>query len=103
MTYWLINAPFVLAAALVLGASMALRRAPRLAPWWIATGAMVLLTAIFDNAIIGFGIVDYDATLISGVKIGLAPLEDFAYTLAALLAIPALWHLLERRPVKDSR
>jgi lycopene cyclase domain-containing protein len=55
---------------------------------------MVLLTAVFDNAIIGFGLVDYDEALISGLRIGVAPIEDFAYTVAALLIIPGLWHLL---------
>lgn len=55
---------------------------------------MMTLTAIFDNAIIGFGLVDYNDALISGIRVGFAPLEDFAYTLAALLLIPALWHLL---------
>lgn len=98
MTYWLINAPFLLAAALVLAAAIAMRRAPQWIPWIISATVMVILTAVFDNAIIGFGIVDYDESLISGVKVGLAPLEDFAYTLAALLAIPALWHVLEKRP-----
>jgi lycopene cyclase domain-containing protein len=58
---------------------------------------MMVLTAVFDNAIIGFGLVAYDTQLLSGVMVGFAPLEDFAYTLAALLMIPALWHLLERR------
>jgi lycopene cyclase domain-containing protein len=52
---------------------------------------------VFDNAIIGFGLVDYDEALISGIRIGFAPLEDFAYTLAGLMIIPALWHLLARR------
>lgn len=103
MTYWLINVPFLLAAAMVLGAAIATRRAPALIPWLSAAAVMVVLTAVFDNAIIGFGIVDYDKSLTSGVKVGLAPLEDFAYTLAALLAIPALWHLLEKRPAKATR
>lgn len=102
MTYWLINAPFLLAAVLVLAAAIAMRRAPQWIPWIISATVMVILTAVFDNAIIGFGIVDYDESLISGVKVGLAPLEDFAYTLAALLAIPALWHVLEKRP-KDTQ
>jgi hypothetical protein len=35
---------------------------------------------VFDNAIIGFGIVDYDESLISGFRLGFAPIEDFAYT-----------------------
>lgn len=59
-------------------------------PWKTITRttlAMVGLTAIFDNAIIGFGIVAYNEELISGLKIGLAPVEDFAYALAAPLLI----------------
>lgn len=97
MSYWLINVPFLLAALLVLVGSVAARRAPDAKPWWIAAVVMLVLTAIFDNAIIGFGIVDYDNALISGIRLGFAPIGDFAYTVAALFAIPALWHLLEPR------
>jgi len=46
-----------------------------------------MITAVFDNVIIGIGIVAYDSQHISGVKIGLAPIEDFAYSLAAPLFI----------------
>lgn len=97
MTYWLINIPFVLAAILVTAAAFAMRKRPSTAPWLSAAAVMMALTAIFDNAIIGFGIVDYDDALISGLRLGFAPIEDFAYTLAALLIIPALWHLMEPR------
>jgi lycopene cyclase domain-containing protein len=89
MIYSLINLPFLLIALLVFW--FASRRGSRVqaAPWWIAAAVMMLLTAIFDNAIIGFGLVDYDELLISGVRIGVAPIEDFAYTLAAVLMILA--------------
>jgi lycopene cyclase domain-containing protein len=59
-------------------------------PWraiGLATVALLLITAVFDNLIIGLGIVAYDEALISGIKIGLAPIEDFAYSLAAPLII----------------
>ena len=39
----------------------------------------------------------YDDERISGVRIGLAPLEDFAYPLAAAILLPALWVALRRR------
>ena len=94
MTYWLINIPFLVAAAVVFAAAIALRKAPAARALLVAAGVMMLLTAVFDNAIIGFGLVDYDESLISGPRIGFAPIEDFAYTVAALLIIPALWHLL---------
>ena len=103
MTYWLINIPFLVVAALVTTAALVARRVPRASAWLVAAGVMVALTAIFDNAIIGFGIVDYDDALISGVRIGVAPIEDFAYTVAALMMIPPAWHLLERRSREGSR
>jgi lycopene cyclase domain-containing protein len=102
MTYWIINLPFVLAAALVLAGASATRRPPRGRAWWLAAVVMFVVTVVFDNAIIGFGIVDYDDTLISGLRLGFAPVEDFAYTLAALLLIPALWHLMEPRASKET-
>ena len=102
MTYWLINIPFLLAAALVLGAALGRGVAPRALPWVVSTAVMMILTAVFDNAIIGTGLVAYDSELLSGVMIGLAPIEDFAYTVAALMMIPALWHLLEPRSPERS-
>jgi lycopene cyclase domain-containing protein len=52
---------------------------------------MLLMTAIFDNLIIWSGIVAYDPQNISGIKIGLAPIEDFAYTVAAVLLVTTVW------------
>ena len=94
MTYWLINAPFLAVALAVLVLALWRRAQPAALPLAIAFFVMMILTAIFDNAIIGSGLVDYNDALISGIRVGFAPLEDFAYTLAALLLIPALWHLL---------
>lgn len=96
MIYSLINLPFLVIALLVFWFASRRGSSVQAAPWWIAAAVMMLLTAIFDNAIIGFGLVDYDELLISGVRIGVAPIEDFAYTLAAVLMIPALWHAFER-------
>ncbi|MEY4559251.1 MAG: hypothetical protein RLZ82_266 [Actinomycetota bacterium] len=59
-------------------------------PWraiGLATLALLAITAIFDNLIIGLGIVAYDETKISGIMVGLAPIEDFAYSLAAPILI----------------
>jgi lycopene cyclase domain-containing protein len=58
---------------------------------------MFAMTAIFDNVIIGTKIVEYDQSKISGIVIGLAPIEDFAYTLAAVVLVPALWRLFGRK------
>ncbi len=101
MTYTLLNLVFLGAVALVALVAVLVRRAPQ----WKAVGAaavlLLALTAIFDNVIIGTGLVDYDDALISGVRIGLAPIEDFAYTVAALVLLPAVWELLPRRRTRD--
>lgn len=55
---------------------------------------LTLLTAIFDNLIILSGIVAYEGSHLLGLYIGSAPIEDFAYTIAAALLLPAIW---ERR------
>jgi lycopene cyclase domain-containing protein len=94
MTYLALNAGFLAVVAVV--AIIAARRQNWAA--LVLTGAVVLVfTAVFDNIIIAVGLVAYDPTHISGIRIGIAPLEDFAYALAAILGLPSLWVLLERR------
>jgi lycopene cyclase domain-containing protein len=52
---------------------------------------MLILTAVFDNLIILAGIVDYDAIKLMGIYVGVVPIEDFAYTVVAVLLVPAIW------------
>ena len=105
MTYWDVNFIFLGIAALVLLVAVVLRR-PRLM-FWGALGAATLLlfvlTAIFDNLMIAAGIMTYTDQNISGVQVGLAPLEDFAYPLAGVLLLPGLWLLLGGRISTVSR
>ena len=99
MTYWDVNFIFLGAAVLLLLVAVLLRRPGRV--FWGALGASTLLlfvlTAIFDNLMIAAGIMTYTDQNISGVQVGLAPLEDFAYPLAGVLLLPALWLLLGGR------
>lgn len=73
-----------------------LRRLP-LRPLVFTALALVALTAVFDNVIVGLDIVDYDNGLISGVRLWYAPVEDFAYAIGATMLIPAIWTWLGRR------
>ena len=96
MTYWGVNAIFLGIAVVVLAVAVLLRRPGRLF-WGSLAGAAVLLvvlTAVFDNVMIASGIMTYTEQNISGVRIGLAPLEDFAYAVAAVIGLPALWALI---------
>jgi lycopene cyclase domain-containing protein len=98
VTYWALNAIFLAIVAAVAIAALASRRAPRWLAVLIAAGILLVFTAIFDNVLIGLGFVGYNRATISGVFIGRAPLEDFAYTVAAVVLLPSLWMLLGRKP-----
>jgi lycopene cyclase domain-containing protein len=88
MTYVALNIVF-LGATMILLAITALRVRSRMP--WRATGLTLIvtlaMTAVFDNVIIGAGLVAYDDARISGVQIGLAPIEDFAYTIAVVIIV----------------
>jgi lycopene cyclase domain-containing protein len=94
MTYLLLTAS-VLAAAFVYLLLMRSYIASK--PLVAASAVMLLITAIFDNVIIATGIVAYDEAKISGIKIGVAPIEDFAYTVVALLVVPTLFNFFRVR------
>ena len=110
MTYLLLNLlGIAVACALVffLVAMANRKRSPQQKITWrankrpLAISLLVLLalTAVFDNLIIASGIVAYDEQLISGIKIGIAPIEDFAYTIVAALLLPTLWLVLPRKKI----
>ena len=65
--------------------------------WFMTLFALLFLTAIFDNVIIGFDIVRYSSDKILGLYVGMAPIEDFMYPLLAVIIIPALWRLFEAK------
>ena len=94
MTYWALNAFFLGATALLVVVSIVARKQPRWSGVGITLALLLLMTAVFDNIMIGVGLVGYDSSLISGAFIGIAPLEDFAYAIAAVVLLPTLWSLL---------
>lgn len=122
MMYTIINIVFLAAAVIVAFASMSITRqrtkiggsgssaekrqhARAEVRVWGAMAAtlivMIVLTAIFDNIMILIGLVDYNAQNISGIKIGVVPIEDFAYTVAAVILLPAVYNLIP--PLKKRR
>ncbi|PJJ63478.1 lycopene cyclase domain-containing protein [Compostimonas suwonensis] len=99
MSYLLLDVAF-LAVTVVVGAFAWRRRATRrmLPAAGIALAILLVLTAGFDTVMIAVGLVDYAPEHILGTLIGLAPIEDFAYPVAAVVLLPSLWVLLGRRP-----
>ena len=93
MTYLALNVTFVLIAFVVLNL------VSRKSPWRTLSFTMLwmlLVTLVFDNIIIGLEIVGYDKSKISGILLGLAPIEDFAYTVVAVLAVGIIWTKLTK-------
>ncbi|GAB5079060.1 lycopene cyclase domain-containing protein [Arthrobacter sp. AD-310] len=100
MTYWALNAVFLL-AALTVGTAAGIRlkhkeRRVALAAAGAAAAVVLVLTVVFDNLMIAAGLFTYAPGMISGMMLGLAPLEDFSYPVAAVLLLPGLWILLDR-------
>ncbi len=97
MTYPLIVLPFVLATVIV---TLASSRRPdfgrRMAASAISALVLLALTAVFDNIMIAVGLFTYPPEHLSGLRIGLAPLEDFTYPLCAAFLVPAVYALLTR-------
>ncbi|GIG23972.1 lycopene cyclase domain-containing protein [Cellulomonas denverensis] len=58
---------------------------------------LCLLTMIFDTLMIAADLYVFDPGKILGVYLWGAPLEDFAYAIAAALAMPVLWTVLAAR------
>jgi lycopene cyclase domain-containing protein len=95
-TYLLLAVPFL---AVALGTLLVARRRTG-GPGWrevgIGLGVLLVLTVVFDNVIVGAGLVGYDTSRTLGVLMGVAPVEDLAYAVAAGLLLPALWRLTAR-------
>jgi lycopene cyclase domain-containing protein len=93
-----------LALVFLLGAAMTAAVISRLVVlprrWWWATAivalVLVVLTAVFDSVMILADLFRYDIASLTGVRVWLTPVEDFAWPLAAVLVLPALWELLGR-------
>ncbi|MHA7276403.1 lycopene cyclase domain-containing protein [Arthrobacter sp. Hz1] len=104
MRYLVLNVIFFVPILAI--AAWAYRTRRSLLPSWGAIGitlvVLLLATAVFDNVLIAAGIVDYNADLILGVRLALAPIEDFAYTVGACILLPSLWALIPGRSSKSN-
>ena len=95
MTYALLILPFAAVTALATALS-AVRPGvgSRLRASTLTALALCALTAVFDNVMIALDLFTYPPTHLSGVRIGLAPIEDFAYPICVAFLAPAVLALL---------
>ncbi|WP_448004350.1 lycopene cyclase domain-containing protein [Agromyces bauzanensis] len=104
MTYALISLPFLAIGVFV--AVFATRSLPRPARRrrWIATAiaavVLLVLTGVFDTVMIAAGLFGYADGTRLGPTVGLAPIEDFAYPIVAVLLVPAVWTIARRRALR---
>ncbi len=94
MTYVVLS--FAVLALVTVATVPALRRLPH-TPLLLTALVLLMLTVVFDNIIVGVGLVAYDERLISGLRMPIAPVEDLAYAVAAVMLVPTLWELLGRK------
>ncbi|WP_456785742.1 lycopene cyclase domain-containing protein [Cellulomonas sp. P5_C5] len=69
----------------------------RAVPILLTVLVLCVLTAVFDTLMIAADLYVFDPDKILGVRIWGAPLEDFAYAIAAAVGMPVLWVVLGRR------
>ena len=97
MTYPLIVLPFLLVTVIIVLTTVRMPRfGRRMAASGVAAVVLLVLTAIFDNVMIAVGLFTYPENRLSGLRIGLAPVEDFSYPLCAAFLVPAIYTLLGR-------
>lgn len=101
MSYIVLAVALLVLAVIVrlVGAAILRRRGERipLRPTLLAAVVLVVLTLVFDNLMIAAGLFTYADAHISGLRIGLVPIEDLSYPLALVIALPVVWRLLPRR------
>ncbi|ATG55928.1 lycopene cyclase [Brachybacterium ginsengisoli] len=99
MSYAALAALFLLPPLAVLVLAVLVRRPGR--RWWLSTtitvGLLLVLTAVFDSLMISADLFRFAEEDLLGPRIGLAPIEDLAWPMAAGLLLPALWLLLSPR------
>lgn len=98
MTYALLTLPFLaVTLAVTLASAVRPRFGRRMAASAVTAIVLIALTAVFDSLMIALGLFAYPAEHLTGIRIGLAPIEDFAYPLCAAFLVPAVLALADRK------
>lgn len=93
MSYALLCLGFLAVAVAAAVAARRSRPAGHGAALALTAAGLGVLTAVFDSVMIAAGLFAYDDAQLLGLRLGLAPVEDLAYPVAALLLCSAIWNL----------
>lgn len=96
MSYAALAGLFLIGPVLITALAVVRHRPGR--RWWTATGgtiaALLVMTVVTDSLMIAADLFRFEESLLLGWRIGLAPVEDLAWPIAAGLLLPSLWLLL---------
>lgn len=87
--YLLAALAWLAGAAVLAGYAGVLRRRQA----WLALGAFLVFTVVFDALLTGIPIVTYDAGHLSGILVGTTPIEDYLYGQALCLTAISVYEL----------
>jgi lycopene cyclase domain-containing protein len=90
----------VIVLAVLVAVSWPVLRRLRSVPILVTVLILCVLTAVFDTLMIAADLYVFDPDKILGVYVWGAPLEDFAYAIAAAVGMPVLWTVLGRRKAR---
>lgn len=62
--------------------------------------SLLILTLVFNQFIIGFGMVAYNQEILNSLRIINIPPPDFAYALLAAIFVPYLWQKFSKPTIK---
>lgn len=96
MTYTLLNLIFIAPAVIIAIVAYQKNEALFRQSAWLFV-PLILMSIFFNNILTSIPIITYDTTKLSGLYLGSAPAEDFAYTLVLVILIPALWSLIREK------
>lgn len=94
MTTLLIDFGYLAVALVAAMIARMLRRAPDWRAVVVTIALMLVVTAIGDNVLTAVGMVVRGPAELSGIRVGLAPIEDFAVPLALGLLLPSVIGLM---------
>ena len=98
MTTYLLFASIVVVVALVFDRYILRTKIVGTRRWVVTTISMIVLTLVFNNLIVGFSVVTYDQSRISGLKVPFMPIEDLSYTIAVSTIVPAMITYYAKKP-----
>ena len=103
MTYAVLIAIFGAVALVALLLARRRREPGAVRAMLVAFVGLAVLTIVFDSIMIASDLFSYGSDHISGLYLGLAPLEDLAYPAVALVVGVAVWSLMPpSRRVEDA-